>query len=129
MGCCTMQTQSCTPRGECRENLFDTLVRLTHVLCSFLCRFHATEYLYPMTIIGRGGQKLEDLWKKEGARAYLGCMVPGFPNLFSVYGPNTNGLVSCSGEVTRVEGRRKGMGKGSPPFLLRMPCLQERSLT
>jgi 4-hydroxyacetophenone monooxygenase len=44
--------------------------------------FHAVEYLYPMTIVGRGGQKLEDLWKKEGARAYLGCMVTGFPNLW-----------------------------------------------
>ena len=53
--------------------------------------FHATEYLYPMTITGRDGQTLEDLWKKDGARAYLGCMMPGFPNLWSVYGPNTNG--------------------------------------
>ena len=26
-----------------------------------------------------------------GARAYLGCMMPGFPNLWSLYGPNTNG--------------------------------------
>ncbi len=53
--------------------------------------FHATEYLYPMTITGRGGQTIEDLWAKDGARAYLGCMMPGFPNLWSIYGPNTNG--------------------------------------
>ena len=53
--------------------------------------FHATEYLYPMTITGRGGQTLADLWAKDGARAYLGCMVPGFPNLWTIYGPNTNG--------------------------------------
>jgi cation diffusion facilitator CzcD-associated flavoprotein CzcO len=53
--------------------------------------FHATEYLYPMTITGRGGRTLEDLWRKDGARAYLGCMMPGFPNLWSIYGPNTNG--------------------------------------
>ena len=55
--------------------------------------FHATEYLYPMTITGRGGQTLEDLWAKDGARAYLGCMMPGFPNLWSIYGPNTNGAL------------------------------------
>lgn len=55
--------------------------------------FHATEYLYPMTITGRGGQTLEDLWKKDGARAYLGCMMPGFPNLWTIYGPNTNGAL------------------------------------
>ena len=33
--------------------------------------FHATEYLYPMTIVGRDGLTLEELWKKDGARAYL----------------------------------------------------------
>jgi 4-hydroxyacetophenone monooxygenase len=52
--------------------------------------FHATEFLYPMTITGRRGQTLAELWAKDGARAYLGCMVPGFPNLWSIYGPNTN---------------------------------------
>ncbi|RYD88155.1 MAG: hypothetical protein EOP61_34145 [Sphingomonadales bacterium] len=53
--------------------------------------FHASEYLFPMTVTGRDGQTLEDLWAADGARAYLGCMMPGFPNLWSVYGPNTNG--------------------------------------
>jgi 4-hydroxyacetophenone monooxygenase len=55
--------------------------------------FHATEYLYPMTITGKGGQTIEALWRKDGARAYLGCMMPGFPNLWSIYGPNTNGAL------------------------------------
>jgi 4-hydroxyacetophenone monooxygenase len=53
--------------------------------------FHATEFLYPMTIIGRGGQTLDEMWARDGARAYVGCMMPGFPNLWSIYGPNTNG--------------------------------------
>jgi 4-hydroxyacetophenone monooxygenase len=53
--------------------------------------FHATEYLFPMTIIGRDGVTIEKTWAEDGARAYLGCMVPGFPNLWMVYGPNTNG--------------------------------------
>jgi 4-hydroxyacetophenone monooxygenase len=53
--------------------------------------FHATEYLFPMTIIGRDGATIEKTWAEDGARAYLGCMVPGFPNLWMVYGPNTNG--------------------------------------
>jgi 4-hydroxyacetophenone monooxygenase len=53
--------------------------------------FRATELLYPMTITGRGGQTLHELWAKDGPRAYLGCMMPGFPNLWSIYGPNTNG--------------------------------------
>jgi 4-hydroxyacetophenone monooxygenase len=58
--------------------------------------FHATEYLYPMTITGRGGRTLEQLWAEDGARAYLGCMMPGFPNLWSVYGPNTNGALNVA---------------------------------
>jgi len=58
--------------------------------------FHATEYLYPMTITGRGGQTIEALFAKDGARAYLGCMMPGFPNLWSIYGPNTNGALNVA---------------------------------
>jgi 4-hydroxyacetophenone monooxygenase len=53
--------------------------------------FHATDYLFPMTITGRDGATIEKTWANDGARAYLGCMVPGFPNLWMVYGPNTNG--------------------------------------
>ena len=58
--------------------------------------FHATEYLFPMTIKGRGGQSVEELWAKDGARAYLGSMLPGFPNLWSIYGPNTNGALNVA---------------------------------
>ena len=53
--------------------------------------FHATEYLFPMSITGRDGKTIEETWADGGARAYLGSMVPGFPNLWSIYGPNTNG--------------------------------------
>ncbi len=51
--------------------------------------FAATEFLAPMTITGRNGQDLNDAWQK-GAQAYLGMTVPGFPNFFMLYGPNTN---------------------------------------
>jgi 4-hydroxyacetophenone monooxygenase len=53
--------------------------------------FRATEYLFPMTITGREGQTVEQLWADGGARGYLGAMIPGFPNLWTLYGPNTNG--------------------------------------
>ncbi len=52
--------------------------------------FKGTEFLSPMNIYGQGGRKLSDEWAPEGARAYLGMSVPGFPNLFMMYGPNTN---------------------------------------
>jgi len=51
--------------------------------------FKATEFLAPMTITGRDGRDLHSQWR-EGARAHLGIAVPGFPNMFLIYGPNTN---------------------------------------
>ncbi len=57
----------------------------------FATGVRANEYLYPMEITGRGGLRIEDYWADGGARAYLGCMVHGFPNLWTLYGPNTNG--------------------------------------
>lgn len=51
--------------------------------------FAATSFLAPMTVTGSGGVDLHELWA-DGARAHLGLSVPGFPNLFCVYGPNTN---------------------------------------
>ncbi|MGY6655264.1 flavin-containing monooxygenase [Amycolatopsis sp. TRM77291] len=51
--------------------------------------FAATDFLGELEIEGLGGRALSDAWK-GGARAYLGMTVPGFPNLFCVYGPNTN---------------------------------------
>ncbi|KVE99160.1 flavin-containing monooxygenase [Burkholderia vietnamiensis] len=51
--------------------------------------FAATEFLSPMRITGRDGLDLNDAWRR-GAQAYLGLTVPGFPNFFMLYGPNTN---------------------------------------
>ncbi len=52
--------------------------------------FKGTEFLAPMNIYGLDGRKLADVWGDAGARAYLGISVPRFPNLFMMYGPNTN---------------------------------------
>jgi cation diffusion facilitator CzcD-associated flavoprotein CzcO len=51
--------------------------------------FHATDFLAPLAITGAGGRDLREEWT-GGARAYLGVTVSGFPNLFMLYGPNTN---------------------------------------
>jgi hypothetical protein len=42
-----------------------------------------------MKVIGPGGHELSEQWR-DGARAHLGIAVPSFPNLFLLYGPNTN---------------------------------------
>ncbi|HVM27906.1 MAG TPA: 4-hydroxyacetophenone monooxygenase, partial [Mycobacteriales bacterium] len=51
--------------------------------------FAATEFLVPMRVRGRGGRDLHEQWR-DGATAHLGTAVPGFPNFFLLYGPNTN---------------------------------------
>jgi 4-hydroxyacetophenone monooxygenase len=51
--------------------------------------FEASRFLSPMNVIGRDGVNLHDHWSDD-ARAYLGITVTGFPNLFCLYGPNTN---------------------------------------
>jgi len=68
-----------TSDGEHRE--FDIIVYATG--------FETEKFLWPMTITGRGGRTLEDEWRHDGPRAYLGISVPGFPNLFIMYGPNS----------------------------------------
>lgn len=52
--------------------------------------FETHGFVAPMEVVGAGGRTLAEEW---GAvpRAYLGLSVPGFPNVFLLYGPNTNG--------------------------------------
>jgi cation diffusion facilitator CzcD-associated flavoprotein CzcO len=51
--------------------------------------FTATEFLAPMEVRGRAGVELTAAWR-NGAEAYFGITVPSFPNMFLLYGPNTN---------------------------------------
>jgi 4-hydroxyacetophenone monooxygenase len=51
--------------------------------------FQATKVLWPMSIVGSGGESLAERWG-ERPTAYLGITVPGFPNFFCMYGPGTN---------------------------------------
>jgi cation diffusion facilitator CzcD-associated flavoprotein CzcO len=68
-----------TADGQKRE--IDTLVLATG--------FSATKYLSALDVTGRNGQHINDAWD-DGAAAYLGMTTAGFPNLFMLYGPNTN---------------------------------------
>ncbi|MDX6287088.1 MAG: cyclohexanone monooxygenase [Frankiales bacterium] len=72
-----------TADGE--EHEVDTIV--------FGTGFRANEYLTAIDIHGRAGCRLHDDWR-DGAEAYLGLTVAGYPNLFLLYGPNTNGVNS-----------------------------------
>jgi 4-hydroxyacetophenone monooxygenase len=57
--------------------------------------FTASRFLTPMRVVGREGVDLHARWDGD-ARAHLGLTVPGFPNLFLMYGPNTNIVVNGS---------------------------------
>src|SRR4051794_5016262 len=52
--------------------------------------FDSHAFVAPMEIVGRGGRTLAETWSGV-PKAYLGITVQGFPNLFLLYGPNTNG--------------------------------------
>jgi cation diffusion facilitator CzcD-associated flavoprotein CzcO len=51
--------------------------------------FKTLDFLAPMAVTGLGGRPLHQAWR-DGAEAYLGITVAGFPNFFMLYGPNTN---------------------------------------
>jgi cation diffusion facilitator CzcD-associated flavoprotein CzcO len=82
----TERIEAVTPSGirtgDGAERPADVLVLATG--------FKAHAFVAPMEIAGAGGRTLAEEWA-EVARAYLGMSVPGFPNMFLLYGPNTNG--------------------------------------
>jgi 4-hydroxyacetophenone monooxygenase len=57
--------------------------------------FQASKFLTPMKVTGRQGVDLHEQWSGD-ARAVLGVAIPGFPNLFCLYGPNTNIVINGS---------------------------------
>ena len=63
------------------EHEFDLVVLATG--------FDAANYLRGLRVTGVGGKDLHETWAGEPV-AYLGMLVPGFPNFFMMYGPNTN---------------------------------------
>jgi cyclohexanone monooxygenase len=68
-----------TARGEHRPT--DTIILATG--------FETTRYLSALDVTGRNGVHIHDAWR-DGAIAYRGITTSGFPNLFMLYGPNTN---------------------------------------
>lgn len=73
--------------GTGRLHEVDTLI--------FGTGFLASDFLSTLEVIGADGQSLKDTWNGD-ARAYYGVTIPGFPNLFCLYGPNTNLLANGS---------------------------------
>jgi 4-hydroxyacetophenone monooxygenase len=52
--------------------------------------FQTLRMIGSFDVIGRSGKSLRDVWGEDDPRAYLGITIPGFPNFFCLYGPNTS---------------------------------------
>jgi cation diffusion facilitator CzcD-associated flavoprotein CzcO len=74
------------------ERKIDTLILATG--------YRVSDYLAPLDVRGRGGISLHEFWRGEPT-AFLGITVPGFPNFYILYGPNTNGGGSISVQLER----------------------------
>jgi len=77
--------ESVTPQGVVDdkgvEHKVDVLVMATG--------FQPWNFLHTLKLIGRGGRSIHGVWGDE-PEAFLGMQMPGFPNFFMMYGPNTN---------------------------------------
>ena len=51
--------------------------------------FDAVNMLSSFNLQGRGGQSIREAWAENGAQAFYGVAMPGFPNFFAFAGPNT----------------------------------------
>ena len=51
--------------------------------------FEVSRFLWPVRYTGSNGETLETAWSRDGARSYLGMLMPNFPNFFMFYGPNS----------------------------------------
>ncbi len=62
--------------------------------------FQPQKFLSSVEIVGRDGRTIHEAWG-DRATAFLGVTVPGFPNFFILYGPNTNGGTSLIAQLER----------------------------
>ncbi|MEM7142488.1 MAG: NAD(P)/FAD-dependent oxidoreductase [Actinomycetota bacterium] len=81
------ETGITTVDGEAHD--FDVIVTATG--------FEVGTYLAPARYLGRDGVDIHDQWSADGPRAYLSMMAPNFPNMFMVYGPNSQPLSGGTG--------------------------------
>jgi 4-hydroxyacetophenone monooxygenase len=82
-----------TPKGI--ETADGTVYEIDAVITA--TGFEIAKYLWPAGYTGKNGINVHDYWSKDGPRAYLSMMVPNFPNMFMLYGPNSQPLSGGTG--------------------------------
>jgi 4-hydroxyacetophenone monooxygenase len=81
----TSPVAAVTPTGVRAQDGTETAADVV-VLCT---GFEAQKPLWPLSITGRDGLTIADVWGPDDADAHLGITVSGFPNLFLTCGPGT----------------------------------------
>ena len=102
---CITSSGVITADGTERE--IDTIVYATG--------YETTKFASVIDFVGRDGVRLQDAWA-DGAQAYLGITTSGFPNLFMLYGPNTNAgsiIYMIEGQVDYVVRALQSMERAS----------------
>lgn len=94
-----------------------TLRKVDTIICA--TGYQVRKYLSSIDVAGAGGRSIRDAWA-GGAQAYLGLMTSGFPNLFMLYGPNTNNgsllyMLECQADF--VVARLKEMERGQAAII------------
>ncbi len=81
----THPIQSILPKGiQTSDQTIDDLDVLIYAT-----GFKTNPFLWNLEIKGKGGKRIKEHWN-DGPKNYLGIAVDQFPNLFLMYGPNTN---------------------------------------
>jgi cation diffusion facilitator CzcD-associated flavoprotein CzcO len=93
--------------------------------------FRANEFVAPMLVTGRNGLTLDAAWG-GGAQAHHGVSVSGFPNMFLLYGPNTNlgagsVIMMVEAQIDYVMQAIRELGSSSSATLEVKPEVQEGS--
>jgi hypothetical protein len=78
------------PAPEKQQNLGPDEVTVPADVIVLANGFQTTEWLHPLEITGRHGKKIQDVWEERGGpQMYMGVAMDGFPNFFTIFGPNT----------------------------------------
>jgi cation diffusion facilitator CzcD-associated flavoprotein CzcO len=66
--------------------------------------FHPPSFLMTVEVFGLNGRRIHGVWEEAGGpEAFLGVTVPGFPNFFMQYGPNTNNATTSQSFMLEVQ--------------------------
>ncbi|KAF7930611.1 uncharacterized protein EAE98_005011 [Botrytis deweyae] len=88
--------------------------------------FKVSQFLHPLSVMGRQGISLQHVWKERGGpQAYMGTGIDQFPNFFMIMGPNT--FVGHTSVIMSIENNVQYILKMIAPILQgHVSCLEPK---